>query len=100
MTKRLRPEVSISGPKSIFRRKVRAPVCITLTNGHHFAVATAMRRLGVSRSDLFGLFVDQFSTIIQRNLSDSLAAAARAHVKMLPPAVEAVPGVRSIRAEE
>lgn len=53
MPKRLMP-----GPDSLFRRKVRQPVSVTLTRRHHAKLKAAMGRLRLSRSDLIGLLID------------------------------------------
>ena len=53
MPKRLMP-----GPDSLFRRKVRQPVSVTLTKRHHAKIRAAMERLKLSRSDVIGLLID------------------------------------------
>lgn len=49
---------AISGPPSLFRRKVRQPVTLTLTKKHHAKLKAAMERLDLSRSDVIGLLID------------------------------------------
>jgi hypothetical protein len=46
------------GRDSLFRRKVRQPISVTLTKRHHAKLKAAMQRLGLSRSDTIGLLVD------------------------------------------
>ena len=41
----------------MFRRKVRAPVSITLTHEHHRQVKAAATRLGLTRADVIGLLI-------------------------------------------
>jgi hypothetical protein len=52
------PKRAMPGAKSLFRRKVRQPVSITLTKAHHRKLRAAMDRLGLSRSDVVGLLID------------------------------------------
>jgi hypothetical protein len=54
----------LPGKASLFRNKVRAPVTITLTKGHHAKVKKAMRRLGLTRADLLGLLIEQYADTI------------------------------------
>lgn len=55
----------LSGRKSLFRRKVRAPVSLTLTPAHHAKVRANRDRLGgISRSDFVGLLIDQFADVV------------------------------------
>lgn len=54
----------LPGKASLFRNKVRAPVSITLTKSHHAKVNRAMRRLGLTRADLFGLLVEQYADTV------------------------------------
>jgi hypothetical protein len=54
----------LSGRASLFRNKVRAPVSVTLTEEHHAKVNKAMRRLGLSRSDLFALLVEKYADVV------------------------------------
>ena len=49
---------ALSGPSSLFRRKVRKPVTLTLTRKHHGKLKAAMERLDLSRSDVIGLLID------------------------------------------
>jgi len=48
----------LSGPPSLFRGKVRAPVSITLTQDHHDRVKAAMKRLDLTRSDVIALLIE------------------------------------------
>lgn len=54
------------GPVSLFRRKVRKPVTLTLTPEHHIKVNAAMRRLKVSRADVIALLIDQYADTIEQ----------------------------------
>lgn len=56
---------NLSGPLSIFRHKIRQPVSVTLTRRHHQLVAAATARLGITRSDLFGLFVEKYASVVE-----------------------------------
>jgi hypothetical protein len=49
---------ALPGRDSLFRRKVRQPVSVTLTKRHHAKLRAAMRRLNLSRSDVVGLLID------------------------------------------
>lgn len=49
---------AMPGPDSLFRKKVRQPVSITLTRQHHRKLKAAIERLGLSRSDVIGLLID------------------------------------------
>jgi antitoxin component of RelBE/YafQ-DinJ toxin-antitoxin module len=60
MAKRAMP-----GPDSLFRRKVRQPVSITLTRRHHQKLKAAQERLGLSRSDVLGLLVDLYADSVR-----------------------------------
>ena len=62
MAKRAR---GLTGPISLFRRKVRAPVSITLTERHHQLVATNMWRLGLTRADFIGLLIDKYADVVK-----------------------------------
>lgn len=55
----------LSGPTSLFRGKVRAPVSITLTKAHHRLLDDAQARLGLSRSDVIGLLVECFASSVR-----------------------------------
>ena len=48
------------GRFSLFRGKTRHPITLTLTPKHHRQVAAAMRRLGLTRSDVIALLIDRF----------------------------------------
>jgi hypothetical protein len=52
------PKRALTGPVSLFRKKVRQPVSITLTKRHHAKLRAAMDRLDLSRSDVIGLLID------------------------------------------
>ena len=49
----------MTGQRSQFRGKVRAPVSITLTDKHHSQVNQNRNRLGLSRSDFMALLVER-----------------------------------------
>ena len=51
----------MTGLRSQFRGKVRAPVSITLTENHHSKVNRNMKRLGLSRSDFLALLVERYA---------------------------------------
>jgi hypothetical protein len=48
------------GRRALFRKKVRAPVSITLTRDHHRRLNAAMARLGLTRADVLALLVDRY----------------------------------------
>lgn len=54
----------LPGAVSLFRYKVRAPVSITLTPGHHAKVRAAMARLSLSRADVIGLLIDRYADTV------------------------------------
>ena len=54
------------GPVSIFRRKIRKPVTLTLTPEHHVKVNAAMERLGLSRADVIALLIHRYADTIKR----------------------------------
>lgn len=58
---------TVSGPVSLFRGKIRAPVSITLTPEHHYKVDRNMRRLGLTRADLIGLLIEKYADDVQRD---------------------------------
>lgn len=45
--------VRLSGPRSIYRHKVRSPVSLTLTQEGHVKLTAELARTGYSRSDYF-----------------------------------------------
>ena len=49
---------ALPGRASLFRRKVRQPISVTLTRRHHRKLREAMARLELSRSDVVGLLID------------------------------------------
>ena len=51
---------ALTGQKSLFRVKVRAPVSITLTRGHHAKIRRAMKRLGLTRADTIALLIERY----------------------------------------
>jgi hypothetical protein len=55
----------MSGQKSLFRGKIRAPVSITLTKEHHAKVKKAMRRLGLTRADLLALLIHRYADVVK-----------------------------------
>jgi len=54
------------GPVSYFRRKIRAPVTLTLTPDHHVKLAKAMRRLDLSRADTIGLLIEKYADTVRK----------------------------------
>jgi hypothetical protein len=66
MQKAVATETAPPGPVSIFRRKVRKPVTLTLTPEHHVMVNRAMRRLKLSRADVIALLIDQYADTIEQ----------------------------------
>lgn len=56
---------AMSGPVSLFRGKIRAPVSITLTPEHHYKADRNVRRLGLTRSDLIGLLIENYADVVQ-----------------------------------
>lgn len=48
---RKRPERKMSGPKNLFRGKVRQPISIALTKFGHRLMTRHVKRTGMSRSD-------------------------------------------------
>ena len=61
----IRPRVRLSGPPSLFRGKVRAPVSLTLTPGHHEKVNRNMRRLDLTRADFIGLLIEKYADRVE-----------------------------------
>jgi hypothetical protein len=59
------PKRALSGPDALFRRKIRQPVSITLTKGHHVKLRAAMERLDLSRSDVIGLLIDLYADALR-----------------------------------
>lgn len=59
--KRAAKPKSLPGKASLFRKKVRAPVSITLTREHHQKVRRNMRRLGLTRADFLGLLIEKYA---------------------------------------
>jgi hypothetical protein len=56
----------MTGPASLFRRKIREePVSVTFTRKHHRMLKEAQERLGLSRSDVIALLVDQFAPVVR-----------------------------------
>lgn len=56
---------AITGPRSLFRNKIRAPVSLTLTRDHHDKVNEAMKRLGLTRADLIALLVERYADTVE-----------------------------------
>ena len=63
-TKTAKGETPPPGPVSLFRRKVRKPVTVTLTPEHHVKVNQAMRRLKLSRADVIGVLIEQYAETV------------------------------------
>ena len=57
-------EKTLAGPVSLFRGKVRKPVSITLTPGHHDLVKTNTARLSLTRSDFIGLLIEKHADTV------------------------------------
>jgi hypothetical protein len=56
----------ITGPPSLFRRKLRAqPISVTFTRRHHQKLKAATERLDLSRSDVLGLLVDLYADTVR-----------------------------------
>jgi hypothetical protein len=53
--------VNRSGPPSLFHRKVRKPVTLTLNAAHHRKVKAATDRLDLTRADLIALLIDKYA---------------------------------------
>ena len=49
----------------MFRRKIRAPVSITLTQEHHQRVDAAAERLDLTRSDFIGLLIHLYGDAVE-----------------------------------
>jgi hypothetical protein len=56
------------GPASLFRGKIRAPVSLTLTPAHHLKVQQNKQRLGLSRSDLIGLLIENHANTVSKEV--------------------------------
>jgi hypothetical protein len=54
-----------------FGIKIRQPVSVTLSARHHRMVNTAVRRLGITRSDLFALLVEHYASTVERPPNDA-----------------------------
>ena len=61
----VRKKKKLTGPASLFRKKVRAPVSLTMTKQHHAVLRRAMRRLGLTRADVLALLIDKYGDIVQ-----------------------------------
>jgi hypothetical protein len=67
MAKRKAVEETVAkppGPDAMFRGKIRKPVTLTLTPGHHVLVNRAMRRLKLSRADVIALLIHKYSEAV------------------------------------
>src|SRR5690349_12287463 len=53
--------VNRTGPASLFHRKLRKPVTLTLNAAHHDKVKEAKKRLNLTRADLIGLLIDEYA---------------------------------------
>jgi hypothetical protein len=60
-----------SGPKSLFRGKVRKPVTLTLTPEHHTVVRKNRERLGITRADLIGLLIEKYAEVVTSQSPDA-----------------------------
>lgn len=67
------PKTKDPGPASLFRGKVRKPVSVTLTLVHHRKVTKAMKRIGLSRSDLIALLIDKHAHTVTKEYLDAYA---------------------------
>ena len=55
----------MTGPRSLFRNKIRAPVTLTLTRDHHDKVNQAMKRLQLTRADVIALLIERYADIVK-----------------------------------
>lgn len=56
----------MTGPASLFRRKVREkPVSATFTRRHHAKLNAAAKRLNLTRADVLGLLVDLYADVLR-----------------------------------
>ena len=53
--------VNRTGPPSLFHRKIRRPVTLTLNAAHHRKVKAATERLDLTRADLIALLIDKYA---------------------------------------
>ena len=54
------------GRRALFRDKLRQPVVtITLTAAHHAKVRRAMKRLELTRADVFALLVETYADVVE-----------------------------------
>jgi len=49
-----------------FGVKLRQPISVVLSQRHHTMVRRAMKRLGLTRSDLFALLVENHADTVER----------------------------------
>ena len=59
------------GPVTLFPGKIRKPVTITLTVGHHRKVNNSMKRLGLSQSDILGLLIEKYADPVTTAVPDA-----------------------------
>lgn len=65
MSERENSDASLRGQKSLFRRKVRTPVTLTLTPEHHARIDAAVERVDLSRSDVIGMLIELFADLLE-----------------------------------
>lgn len=56
--------VNRTGPPSLFHRKLRKPVTLTLNTAHHDKVNAARKRLDLTRADLIALLIDKYADTV------------------------------------
>ena len=74
MTKKKTTPLEKTGPKSLFRGKLRhLVVTATFTEEHHRILRRTCRRLGLSRSDVLGLLIENYGDVVERPTTESRA---------------------------
>lgn len=54
------------GPVSLFRKKIRKPVTLTLTEDHHTKVNSAMKRVELTRADTIGVLIELYAPKLRK----------------------------------
>lgn len=72
---------ALSGPKSIFRRKVRTRPSVVLTKPGHRELAANLDRLDVSRSDFFEGLLHVYGRKVTRKEIESVAERVNAEAE-------------------
>ena len=75
-TQKAKPETArrISGPRAVYRHKVRAPVSLLLTPEGHSIMGAELLRTGYSRSDYFEKLLRTFKGKLSKMESSELGA--------------------------